>query len=126
MLRKCLPNPTATQIFPQEPNDDPAEPDDEEVHVDDGNEADDDSDTVVNDGSLVNESADNAEQQQEAVDDGEVEKESGLEESSPSPALEIEGVVTGEPDEGGVQSEGGNFHEEDDSEVYTFVIIIAI
>lgn len=42
----------------------------------------------------------------------------GKDEVSPSPALEIEGVVRGEPDNGLVQSEGGNFlAEADDTEV---------
>lgn len=35
---------------------------------------------------------------------------------SPSPALDIEGVVIGEPDNGGVQSEGGGQHMSDDNE----------
>lgn len=47
-------------------------------------------------------------------------------EVSPSPALEIEGVVRGEADNGGVQSEGGNFINDDENEVksvYLFIVI---
>lgn len=38
------------------------------------------------------------------------------EEISPSPAMQIEGVVTGEPDDGVVQSEGGQIPIDDDDE----------
>lgn len=53
------------------------------------------------------------------VTEEDVEDDGGKDEVSPSPALEIEGVVRGEPDNGLVQSEGGNFlaEEADDTEV---------
>lgn len=38
---------------------------------------------------------------------------------SPSPALDIEGVVMGEADSGGVQSEGGQLLPDQTDEVYT-------
>lgn len=61
---------------------------------------------LVNDEQLVTEEDD---------EDDDAEKH---DEVSPSPALEIEGVVRGEADNGLVQSEGGNFlAEADDTEV---------
>lgn len=101
-----------------EPEEEPA-PVDEGENIDDPNDAD-ESDTVVNEETL-NEPAENeGEEDPTGVDDDE-NTEQRLEESSPSPALEIEGVVTGEADEGGVQSEGGNFREADESEVHICV-----
>ena len=44
-----------------------------------------------------------------------------LNDISPSPALQIEGVVQGEPDNGGVQSEGSSFLADDGAdEVYNY------
>lgn len=109
---------TISQATIDDPDDQPAL-DDTGEHVGNAEEANDESDTVVNDGPLLDETADINDKELEAIEvDEEGEKEARLEESSPSPALEIEGVVTGEPDEGGVQSEGGNFREADESEVY--------
>lgn len=64
--------------------------------------------------------------EEQLVADDDDEDDGGKDEVSPSPALEIEGVVRGEPDNGLVQSEGGNFlAEADDTEViiHTFNIL---
>lgn len=70
----------------------------------------------------IDPSANNFEKdEQVSVADGEGDGQAvHLDEVSPSPALEIEGVVTGEPDNGGVQSEGGHFREADANEVHIF------
>lgn len=44
------------------------------------------------------------------------EEEEEHKEISPSPAMQIEGVVTGEPDDGVVQSEGGQIPIDDDAD----------
>lgn len=54
----------------------------------------------------------------EAADE---EKSEKADEVSPSPALDIEGVVIGEPDNGGVQSEGGQLLPDDTDEVYNTI-----
>lgn len=88
-------------------------------HIDEPNDAE-DSDTIVDEGPLpTGKPADT----DETADIEETESEPHLDEVSPSPALEIEGVVTGEADEGGVQSEGSNFREADASEVHIYLVL---
>lgn len=117
-----------TQNTPTQPDKEPLEKDDDEEgeaalveNMDEpavetnplGDDDDDDEEEPNNDSVDADDEAGD-----DAADEDKSEK---ADEVSPSPALDIEGVVIGEADNGGVQSEGGQLLPDDTDEVYTHI-----
>lgn len=76
----------------------------------------DENDDDIEQKTIDNNDNDNIEQNDKINgDSGENGEDEDKDDVSPSPAMQIEIMVRGEPDNGGVQSEGGNFPTNDDS-----------
>lgn len=83
-------------------------------------EAEDDEPTTENQNHNDSEAADDSDNQDKS------DQKDVVVAQSPSPALDIEGVVIGEADNGGVQSEGGQLLPDETDEVYTFPLIFSL